>query len=66
MAAGLRLLSWIFYNSKGACYSPSLSKVVKQFREDRSSDLKVIDIKKFKMAAILQPPSWILKNEQCG
>jgi hypothetical protein len=46
MAADLRLLSWIFYNSKGACHSPFCPKLGNKYREDRSSGLKVIDIKK--------------------
>jgi hypothetical protein len=47
MAPGLRLLSWIFFIIRKvraiALFCPKLGKKI---REDRSSGLKVIDIKK--------------------
>jgi hypothetical protein len=55
-----------FYKSKGTCYSCFCPKLGNKFRKDRSSGLKVIDIKKIKMAAILQSPSWILKMNIAG
>jgi hypothetical protein len=52
MAAGLRLLSWIFYNSNGACYSPFCPKL--------GTNLEMIgQVKWFKSYRYLKNSRWL-------